>query len=73
MDTQLTVSGSQNISLTPFEEAVMRAIKFGLALESCQELKAFVDIIEDAESVESKWLEKVYITELLKYKEPDFN
>ena len=64
MDTQLIVSGSQEVSLTPFEEAIVRAIKFGLALESCQQMKAFVDAIDDSDEVECSWLEKVYAAEI---------
>jgi len=72
MNTQLMVSGSQEISLTPFEEAIVRAVKFGLALDSCQQMKAFLDVIEDSDNVESKWLEKVYAMELCST-EADFN
>ena len=71
MMTQLTTSGSHANSLTPFEEASLRALKFGMGLDNCQQLKAFLDISKDLDGAELTWLEKIYIAEVLTG--PDFN
>ena len=73
MNAQLIASGSQSPLLTPFEEAALRAFKFGLALDSCQQLKAFLDASEDGNDSESSLLEKIYITEMINLIEVDYN
>jgi len=73
MNAQLIASGSQTLRLTPFEEAALRAFKFGLALDSCQQLKAFLDASEDGNDAESSLLEKIYIAEMISEVESDFN
>jgi len=65
METQLTTSGSQLSKLTPFEEAALRAFHFGLALDNCVQLQAYIDTSEASSSKESTWLDKVYIAEIM--------
>jgi len=65
MNTQLTTSGSYSGLLTPFEAASLRAYLFGLSLDKCVELQAFIDAAGSGEASESNWLEKLYVSEVV--------
>ena len=65
MDTQLTTTGTYSGMLTPFEAASLRAYLFGLSLDKCVELQAFLDASESGEAIESSLLEKLYVSEVV--------